>query len=117
MTPDITITTDAPVQIDVGAAQIIAGSDVFGKTRFPSIENLHHLVIFGGGEEWQALFKDGVLVEQAHEIVPADLAKHVPIASLKYEDMPLEVVKYLYEAGDFPHGITLDAARRYTGQE
>lgn len=98
-------------------AEIVGDKD-YGKTIFPSLApTLHHLVILGGGEEWQALFKDGVLVEQAHEIVPADLAKHVPIASLKYEDMPLAVVKHLDLAGEFPAGITLDAARRYTGQE
>ena len=98
---------------------LIAGtlSGIEANTRFPATPNLNHLVVLTNNDDWQALFCNGVLVEQAHEIVPNDLAKHCPIASFTYEDMPLEVIKHLYEAGMFPDGITLEAARLYTGQE
>lgn len=78
---------------------------------------LNHLVVLTNNDDWQALFKNGVLVEQAHEIVPADLAKHCPLGSFTYEDMPLAVIKHLYDAGQFPDGITLEDARRYDGLE
>lgn len=85
---------------------------------FPAIASgLHHLVILTNNDDWQALFKDGVLVEQAHEITIWDVAKHVPIASLRYEDMPLSVNKTLYDYGEFPHGIRLEDARVFGGKE
>lgn len=90
----------------------------FSEPLFPAISPaIHHLVILSNNDDWQALFKDGVLVEQAHEIVPADLAKYVPIASITYEEMPLDVVRHLYRVGDFPGGFTLEEARAYTSDE
>ena len=87
-------------------------------TRFPAMPtDLHHLVILSNNDDWQALFSNGVLVEQAHEIVPNDLAKHVPIASIAYEDMPLPVIKTLYDCGQFPEGISLEDARVFAGVE
>lgn len=87
-------------------------------TLFPAIApGLNHLVILSNNDDWQALFSNGVLVEQAHEIVPNDLAKHCPIASIRYEDISLAVTRCLYQVGAFPSDITLEAARVYTSAQ
>ena len=78
---------------------------------------LNHLVILTNNCDWQALFLDGKLVQQAHEIVPTDLAKHCPIGSIAYEETSLAVHRHLQVVGQFPDDISLEQARAFTGAQ
>lgn len=95
--------------------QTIVGAETYGQTVFEPVR-LHDLVIYSNNDDWQALFKDGLLVEQGHEITPFDLGKHCPAASIAYEEMEMPVIRRLYEIGEFAPGTTLAEARALVGE-
>lgn len=65
-------------------------------------------------DDWQGLFVNGVLQEEAHEIALRDLAGYCPIASLVVRELPAPAIEYLTSCGGFPNGCTVDEALALT---
>lgn len=73
------------------------------------------LNILGNGADWEALFVNGVLVDQCHAFRLVDLAEYAPIGSINIGDIPPEVNAVLQDCGEFPEGISLADALAFTG--
>ncbi len=70
-----------------------------------------HDVVVLTGDDWEALFVDGVLLDQGGRISLQDIARHCPIASLRQEHMDDNVHDRLQQIGQFDTGISLADAK------
>lgn len=72
---------------------------------------MNHIIIYDNGDDWQAMFVNGVLVEQAHHITVEDLSDHCPIGKIERIEMSRPVRDFVRRVGDFDPGITFEAAQ------